>query len=257
MQFSLIGIDKSRYATLFLQRMIDNNLSPDYVIVDDNNPINLANSAYYIDSGKFPDNNPDIWAYDLECSHSLITSCIANQIPFFCVPHHNSRQTLQVLKAHPIDILLLTEGPIIRGPVLYLPRYCVMNIHAAPLPQYRGNWTTRLALYNDEPPMVTAYVVTPWIDEGPILKKVRFSINHGDTLEQIDNKAMNAAIDLAINTILEIKVKGFKAKRQLIWEGNTYQGKYKGDELQPAMPWKLQDELRVRLEKGEYGFYDS
>ncbi|WP_368784345.1 formyltransferase family protein, partial [Acinetobacter baumannii] len=69
-----------------------------------------------------------------------------------------------------------------------------MNIHAAPLPKYRGNWTTRMALYNDDPPEVTAHVVTPWIDEGPIVGKLRYKICKGDTLEEIDRKAMHACI---------------------------------------------------------------
>lgn len=257
MEFAIIGINSSNYADKILERLLSFRLTPKYVIIEDHNTMGLAASAFYIDNRQLPKIPQDLekWGMSSTNKKSLALKCNQETIPFFLVPDHNSRQTRSILSSHPIDILLITEGPIIRGPILYMPRYCVMNIHAAPLPQYRGNWTTRFALYHDEPPTVSAHVVTPWIDEGPIIKIMQYEIKQGDTLEEIDKKAQIASADLAAYSLLSIVNEGFSPKIQRVWEGKEYKGIFKDGHLEPAMPLELQEELKERLHKGEYGFY--
>lgn len=257
MDFAIIGLDRSIYARTILEKMSHYNLRPKYVLIEDSNPISLASSSALIDTGRFPTVQQSIrdWGIDLDDPSSIKTYCYKNTIPFYTVQDQNSKDVCTILTTWGIDILLITEGPIIRGPILYLPRYCVMNIHAAPLPQYRGNWTTRLALYNDEPPFVSAHAVTPWIDAGPILKKMSYQIKLGDTLEDVDCKALQASAELAVYTIYDIIEKGFQPIPQNIWDGREYKGSTRDGITQPAMPLGLQEELRDRFRKGEYGFY--
>ncbi|AQS60358.1 formyltransferase family protein [Desulforamulus ferrireducens] len=258
MDFALIGINKSKYAVAMIKRLISFNLIPKYVIIEHNEPRSLAVSSVFIDSQKLPvpKQNLSDWAIEEEEGEfSLGAVCSQESIPFLTVPSHNGRQPRDIIAANPIDILIITEGPIIRGPIIYMPRLCVMNIHAAPLPQYRGNWTTRFALYNDEPPIVSAHVVTPWIDEGPIIERMHYEINLGDTLEEIDLKAMNASAELAVYSLLKIMHEGFAPNIQRIWEGKVYKGTRSDKGLEPAMPLAIQRELKARLLKGEYGFY--
>ena len=257
MDFSLIGIDRSEYANTILNKLIYEDLKPKYILIEDTRPENLANSAYYIDTNKFPEVpiKRELWNFDANDELSLMACCVKQKIPFFSIMNHNCRYTIKVLQSYPVDILIITEGPIIRGPILYIPRYCVMNIHAAPLPQYRGNFTTRFALYNDEPPTVSAHVVTPWIDEGAIIGKLRFEAKKGDSLEDVDKKAFQASAELAVKVLKDIRENGFHPRIQHKWEGQTYRGKKTKDGLQPAMPPHIHNELRGRFERGEYGFF--
>lgn len=259
MEFSIIGINRSKYGVLLIENLVKASLMPKYVIIEDNNPNCLAASTYFIDTCQLPKmpQEPLDWGILDIVEENLVNTCIKLNIPFLMVPDHNSRYTAKILAYNNIDVLLITEGPIIRGPIIYMPRICVMNIHAAPLPGYRGNWTTRLALYNDEPPIITSHVVTPWVDEGPIIKKMRYEISEGDTLEDIDAKAMMEAVNLAVCSLVCIKGRSFTLKKQLLWEGITYKGKKINSYLQTAMPKELQEELTCRLEQREYGFYGS
>lgn len=255
MRFALIGIQNSKYYRSLLDRLVKLHLYPYYVLIEDTDKTNLANSAYFIDNNLFDTLSCDNWNYDTSNPNCIISFCVKHKIPFFVIPEHCGRRTIKVLTSFGTDILLITEGPIIRGEILYRPRLCVMNIHAAPLPRYRGNWTTRLALYNDEPPTVTAHVVTPWIDEGAIIDKRSYIIEKSDTLDDVDKKAMAAAVELACDTLSKIEKSGFYARQQSIWEGKEYKGHYENGILHPAMPFELQEELEKRFKNGEYGFF--
>jgi methionyl-tRNA formyltransferase len=256
MKFSVMGIERSKYFLSMLESIINSGLIPEYVIIEDHNIKNLANSVFFIDNRVLNTHEKDCWDYDEHDSTSIVTLCLHNSIPFFVVSSQNGRYTQSILENHPVDLLLITEGPIIRGNILYKPAYCVMSIHAAPLPQYRGNWTTRLSIYNDEPPFVTAHVVVPWIDEGAVINKASYNIEENDTMEIIDQKATNAAIKLAVDTIKKIETQGFEAKIQRIWEGQEYKGRFENGKLMPAMPYEIQEELDRRLLNCEYGFYN-
>ena len=255
MNFALIGIRHSRYLRSLIEKLVELEMYPDYVILEDTDRANLAYGAYFIDNKMAETYNYEVWNYDESNPNCIINLCIKHKIPFFIVCSHNNWRTAKVLSYFNIDILLITEGPIIRGEILYKPNICVMNIHAAPLPGYRGNWTTRLALYNDEPPMVSAHIVTPWIDQGSIINRKRFSIEKGDSLAEVDNKAINAAVELACQTLKKTRDEGFSAIPQRLWEGKEYKGTLKDGILRPAMPVELQDELENRFINGEYGFF--
>ena len=255
MKFALIGIRYSNYFKSLLEKLIDSGIRPYYVIIEDTDKSNLGNGAYFIDNMIFETYSYNVWNYDQNHSSCVIESCIRHKIPFFIVCGHNNWRTVKILNNFTIDILLITEGPLIRGDILYKPQICAMNIHAAPLPGYRGNWTTRIALYNDEPPMVSAHVVTPWIDQGPIIGRREYKIEKGDCLADIDRKAVSAAIELACDTLRKIQSEGFNAVPQRLWEGKEYKGSFKNGVLQPAMPIELQEELEKRFLRGEYGFF--
>ena len=62
----------------------------------------------------------------------------------------------------------------------------VLNLHNAPLPRYRGVAPVNWALKNGETDHgVTIHVITPGIDDGPIVAQVRFSI-YPDIDEVVD-----------------------------------------------------------------------
>ena len=62
----------------------------------------------------------------------------------------------------------------------------VLNLHNAPLPRYRGVAPVNWALKNGETEHgVTIHVITPGIDDGPIVAQVKFSI-YPDIDEVVD-----------------------------------------------------------------------
>ena len=254
MKFAVTGVNNSEYARNCISQLYFHSYAPEYVIVEDSDPRKIAESNVFIDQGVLPryfENS------QFEHKGMLSEICSELSIPYYYVKSQNGKKPMQILSSNPIDVLIITEGPIIRGPILYAPRICVLNVHAAPLPQYRGNWTTLLSLYNDEPPTVSAHIVTPWVDEGPILKTTRYSISPGDGVEDINLKAQKAAAELIVQVVELLITNGIHVSEQPLWAGRTYKGMWNDGTLQPAMPARVLDELRNRLTKGEYGFYDN
>ena len=165
----------------------------------------------------------------------------------FFVPCHNHLISTTILSTYPTDVLLLTTGPIIRSPLLYAAKRFLLNIHAAPLPAYRGNWTTTLALYNCERLKVSAHIVTNDVDMGPILNTCTVPLNEVTSIEQVNKQAQLSSIDCAVDTIRKLKTSEEKYTYQRIWEGKTWHGHRKETYLAPAMPIKNQLELAQRL----------
>lgn len=152
--------------------------------------------------------------------------------------------------------MLITEGPIFKGNILEIPRIGVINIHAAPLPYFRGNWTTFLSLYCAYPPMVSAHIVMEQVDAGSLIDVMKYDIYEGDTLEEVNQRASRACMELAAKVIRDALDKGVSYRRQRIWEGHTYKGcRNSNGVLMPAMSLELQDELKQRMELKRYGFY--
>lgn len=255
MKFALIGHRRSDYYRQMLEELITHNLKPEYIIIEDYDVHNLSESSYFIDHNTLLGCERGSWHYETDDTNCMIADCLKKDIPFFVVDNQTGQMSIDIMRKFPIDILLITEGPIFRGEILYIPRYCVMNMHAAPLPKFRGNWTTRLAIYNDEPLYVSAHCVSRGIDAGAIIDRISCPIFRSDTLEQIDKRAVMKAIELAARVLCNIDKNGFSAKKQRMWEGIEYRGEYVQNVLLPAMPLELQQELEKRLEKQQYGFY--
>ena len=252
MNFSLIGFPGSRYTKEMLEYLAEQGLKPSYVILENNDPARLADTDYFISSGTMP---PPPYTEQLE-GQGAGRVCIKHQIPVYWVDSQNSQAVSRILFLQRVDILLLTDGPVIRGEVLSLPRYCALNIHAAPLPMFRGNWTTWLALYNDYPARVSAHAAVSQVDAGAIIATLDYDIARGDTLEDENAKAWKACKQLACSVLRNIAQNSFIVRRQWGWQGTTYKGQVQDGVLcGPAMPEGLQEELAERMAHNLYGFY--
>ena len=65
----------------------------------------------------------------------------------------------------------------------------IINIHPSLLPKYKGMNTHQRAIdNNDIEHGVSIHIVTPELDDGPVLMQERFTIEDGDTVEDLQQK---------------------------------------------------------------------
>jgi hypothetical protein len=169
------------------------------------------------------------------------------KVPYIFVPGLNSDVACDLLVRTPVDALLLAESPVLKGRILSAPRCGIINIHAAPLPEYRGNYATYWALYYDDPLYVSAHLVDRGIDTGPILARSRLPVHRGDTLQDIDRRGFEACGKLAADTLRQALQWGLPLAHQARWQGRTFRG---------SMPQEIIRELERRLRSEEYSHYE-
>ncbi len=165
-------------------------------------------------------------------------------IPFIYVPSFDD-ETAKLIKYTIADAALLLEAPIIQGQILNALPGGIVNFHSAPLPEYRGNFTTYWTLYHNEPLFLTAHLVNHGVDTGPILMQQSIPVYLKDTLADINNRAIDVAAEVALK-IMDKSLYGIPLKPQQTWEGRLFKG---------TMPIDIIQECERRIQAGEYGFY--
>ena len=185
----------------------------------------------------------------------LLALAARHEIPYIAVADFSCPKLERYLRQNPQDAILATDGPIMRGSILYAARYGIISVHAAQLPTFRGNWTTYFNLYHNLPLVVSAFIMQPWVDEGVLLASREVPIARGMTLEQINEASLRCSVGVAVEVLQQIGEGSVRARRQEPWEGVVYRGAIKNGVLQPAMPEAVQKELAARLAEGTYAFY--
>lgn len=178
------------------------------------------------------------------CEYSVERLYLKYNIPFIYVPDFGD-PAARLAAATGAQAALLLEAPIIRGKILSALPQGIVNFHAAPLPEYRGNYATYWALYHNEPLFLTAHLVRHGVDNGPILLRRPIPVYAGDTLRDIDLRAIEVAAAVALE-VMEKSQEGIALIPQEPWQGRLFKG---------AMPEDIIKECERRLQAGEYGFY--
>ena len=110
---------------------------------------------------------------------------------------------LKIKETQPEIIFCIGGTQIIPEKILKLPKLGVLNIHPAPLPKYRGRYSTVHAIFNGEKIHgVTLHWMNEEIDAGPIIFKETFPISQSDTAKDIYNKYTNIGVKL-LNKFLD------------------------------------------------------
>lgn len=168
-------------------------------------------------------------------------------VPFLFTPALDSDVAVDMLRRSGVQAGVLAEAPILRGAVLTATPAGLLNVHAAPLPAYRGNWATCWALWHDEPLAVSAHLVEERADRGPILAVRPLPVRRGDTLEDIDRRGFRVCGELAAEVLARARTRpGVPLRVQRDWEGRTFRG---------PMPEEIRAELARRLAAGDYSFF--
>ncbi len=95
----------------------------------------------------------------------------------------NAPEFLARLREMDVDLVISASCPqIFRRKLLNLPREGCVNVHAGPLPRYRGMLPTFWVLYEGEQETaVTVHFMNERLDDGPIILQEAVSIPEGET----------------------------------------------------------------------------
>jgi folate-dependent phosphoribosylglycinamide formyltransferase PurN len=115
---------------------------------------------------------------------------------FVVVEDANGAECQRQLKFLAVELQVLAGAPIIRAPVLAIPRLGTLNGHLGALPRHRGMNTVEWAVFEGAQPAVTVHFVDPGVDTGDVVASEPVPVLAGDTLELLRARASAQQIDL-------------------------------------------------------------
>ena len=93
------------------------------------------------------------------------------------------------VEAMQVDLMILAGTPIIRAPILKVPKLGTLNAHQGALPAYRGMNVIEWAILEGASPAVSIHFVDPGVDTGDIVIAEKIPIVEGDTFASIRFRA--------------------------------------------------------------------
>ncbi|MEJ2539371.1 MAG: LLM class flavin-dependent oxidoreductase [Gemmatimonadota bacterium] len=113
----------------------------------------------------------------------------------------------ELIAADPFDVLFaITHPTLVPEEVLALPRRLAVNFHDGPLPRYAGLHAPVWALLNREREYgITWHVMTPGVDQGPVLRQVHFAVAPGETALSLNTRCLAAAVESFPELLSEIE----------------------------------------------------
>lgn len=114
----------------------------------------------------------------------------------------NGGECQQVLRELEVDLMVLGGAPIMKAPVLSVPKIGTLNAHQGALPRYRGMNVIEWALLEKRPPTVTVHFVDPGVDTGDIVRVERIPVLPGDTLKSVRERSSALQSRLLADAVL-------------------------------------------------------
>lgn len=107
---------------------------------------------------------------------------------------------LKELELHLILSVLFDK--ILKRDIIQIPKMGAINLHMAPLPDYRGCNSFSHAIMNNESKYgLTMHYIDEGIDTGAIIKVAWFNIDPDMTAKELYNRAQDVAFDLFVETL--------------------------------------------------------
>lgn len=253
--FIIYGARHSAYSYAYLSRMLASGLRPSCILSIDQSQKNQAASRSLMAHGMAQYPLVEAAWERSESLYCLLELAEKHGIPYLAVSDFLCPKLKMYLQQNVPDVVVATDGPIVKGAMLYAAKNGILSVHSAQLPTFRGNWTTYFNLYHNLPLVVSAFIMQPWVDEGVLLDFREVAVHEGMDLAQVNEAALNASIDLACDVLIKIAGDELMVRRQEPWEGEIFRGSSENGILQPAMPLTQQQELAARMRGKEYGFY--
>jgi methionyl-tRNA formyltransferase len=141
---------------------------------------------------------------------------------FLIVQDVNSEEARRALSDLHVDLMILGGAPIVKAPILRVPRIGTLNAHQGPLPQLRGMNVIEWALLEGIPPTITVHFVDPGVDTGDIVAMERIPIHPGDTLVSVRATASRVQSELLARTAYEADRGSLPRRSQRREEGKQY-----------------------------------
>src|SRR5262249_55675223 len=116
---------------------------------------------------------------------SLETAVHAQGGQYLCVQELNGKVCRETLQSWQVDLLILAGAPILRAPILAIPRLGTLNAHHGALPRFRGMNVIEWAVLEGFAPALSVHFVDPGVDTGDIIVTEPVSLYPGDSLETV------------------------------------------------------------------------
>ena len=141
------------------------------------------------------------------------------------------------LKHFRADVIVVAAyGLILPHPVLELPRYGAINIHASLLPRWRGATPIQRALLaGDRETGVSIMQMDTGLDTGPVLRQEKIPILEDDTLGTLHDRLAELGARLIVQALDALETGVVKATPQPV-EGVTYAAKL--DRREARVDWR-------------------
>ncbi len=146
--------------------------------------------------------------------YSLSQLAQAYGIGYRKIDSPNAESFVAGLQERKPDVLVSVACPfILKARVLAAPRLGSVNIHHAPLPQYKGMMPTFWQMYHAEPSLgVTVHRVNDKIDEGEIVLQENAARPLNATLHELIRRAKRAGAHTMARALLQIERGGEAAQ---------------------------------------------
>lgn len=146
-----------------------------------------------------------------ESRHSVRGVAAGFGVPCMKTNDVNSAGTINRLRESAPDVIVNVSGnQIFRKELLALPAVACINVHAGPLPRYRGLFPLYWVLANGEADTaVTAHYMSEAVDRGGILAQRPIPIEPGETLASLCRKAQAVTADVVVEALRNAMTRGF------------------------------------------------
>ena len=131
---------------------------------------------------------------------------------YYFVSHHNSIDTLRLIKKKKLDFLLNTGVVSKINRKIIKSTKGIVNIHPGILPFYKGCNCAEWAILNNDAVGNTAHFMNENYDSGPIITKTKVDLKSCYSYENMRIRVYKDGIDLSLKTFEILKKKNFKKK---------------------------------------------
>ena len=121
------------------------------------------------------------------------------------------------------DLIISYSAPqVVKEELLSIPKYGIINVHGALLPEYRGLLLSFWYLYNDETlGGATVHFMSKQIDDGDIIDQVKVDISDCNSMFKLINKTKQAGGELMVKVIKDFS-QGIVNRKENCFEKGSY-----------------------------------
>lgn len=139
--------------------------------------------------------------------HASVASVLEGaSVPWEACDDINQDTVIERLERLSPDVILSVASPqIFSEELLEIARWGCLNVHSAPLPEYRGMmpnfWQM---LHGEESAGITVHRMSPEIDRGQAVRRGEVAIEPEDSLDDLIKRSKREAADVTLDALFQI-----------------------------------------------------
>ena len=155
---------------------------------------------------------------------SVRDAAMKNHIPYRVIKNSNAPDYIQHVRELRPDLIISYSAPqIIKPELLSVPKYGVINVHGALLPDYRGLLPSFWYLYMDEKTGgATVHYMSAKIDDGDIIEQGSVDISDCKSMFRLMQKTKTVGGDLMVKAIRDIEAGTVSARKNETEKGSYF-----------------------------------